>query len=75
MNILFFTTVKFYKLDLRANEVNKDILLNILTYLVLKKETGHVIRGLIRMKNKKKIKEFALVLDQLKDLILADFKV
>ena len=58
VHILFLTAVKFHKVDLKANDVNKDVLINIITHLVLRKDTGQLIRDLMRMKNAAKIKEF-----------------
>ena len=56
VRIVFFTVLKFYRLELKPNDLKKDLLLNMVTTLVMKDQTYSIIMNSILQGSADRIK-------------------
>jgi len=54
--IVFFTVVKFYKLELKPNDLKKDLIINMVTSLIMRDQTYSIIMNSILYANNERIK-------------------
>lgn len=73
--VLLIIIIKFYRLELRRQEMWKDILLNIMTNKVLCRKTYFVMYNLLTKKHYQRISMIQDKLEQLADVMPEDFGI
>eukprot|EP00347_Sterkiella_histriomuscorum_P018663 403344650 len=56
VRILFFATIKFYRIELKPNDIRKDLIINMLTSVIMKDQTYSIIMNSILQGNQDRVK-------------------
>jgi hypothetical protein len=57
IRVIFFGVVKFYNIEVKPNDLRKDVLLNLMTNLILRKDVYAVVYSLLGKVHESKVRQ------------------